>query len=147
MKVWVRVTSPTAQFMQEVDGVAEHVRAKTLAGRQVPVPTLVTVTRDLIKALKGDTMRNAQPDPFPPKRPPSIELCTPEGLVARIEALRAGVVAALAAHRTELAAKLGPRGLNFGRQLQDELLALLEPLERDIAQQFEQANDITEAAR
>jgi hypothetical protein len=146
-KAWVRVTSPTAQFMQEVDGAVEHVIAVTRDGRQVPVATLVTLTNDVRKALRGDTMKNAQPDPFAPKRPPSIELCTPEGLVARIDVLRAGVAAALARHRAELAAKLGPRGLNVGPRFHDEFLTLLDPLEREVAQQFEQANDITEAAQ
>ena len=135
-RVWVRVTSPTSQFQQEVDGVIEHVRAETRAGRQVPVPTLVTVTRDLVKALKGDTMRNAQPDPFPPKRPPSIELCTPEGLVARFDALRAGVVAAMANHRAELEGVCDRIGLPKTGAWRAELLALLDPLEREVAELF-----------
>ena len=135
-KIWVRVTSPTSQFQQEVDGVIEHVRAETRDGRQVSVATLVTLTNDVRKALRGDVMQRAQPDPFAPVRKPSIELCTPEGLVARMDALRAGVAAAMANHRTELEGTCDRIGLPKTGAWRAQLLALLDPLEREVAALF-----------
>lgn len=103
-QVWVKVNSPHGQFAQsrtEIDPETgqtvtvydEHVRAETVAGKQVPVPVLVTMTRDVERALGGDRMKAAQPD-HPVDRGAQLELCTDK----EVEAYLAGELPQPAPH-------------------------------------------------
>lgn len=80
--IWVKVVGPRAQFYQDVlddNGVltTEHVRAHTDGeGRQVPVPTEVLRTIDVMRALN---------ETLPMSREPArIVECTPEEVAAHL---------------------------------------------------------------